>query len=155
MDMGSDVGTPLTGTQISIWPLPEKAKGHSPGTLYPPPEARSLQQGTLTIGTGSAKISFDDLYQQYYPRVLAYLRFRTGTLDVAEDLVSLVFERALTHLPIVSPIISEGTSPTYLWTHSSMETILASVQRRKSSSLERSASFYLLTSITCPNVNAR
>src|SRR5260221_4287414 len=52
--------------------------------LYLFPEARSLQQGTLTIGTGSAKISFDDLYQQYYPRVLAYLRFRTGTLDVAK-----------------------------------------------------------------------
>jgi RNA polymerase sigma-70 factor, ECF subfamily len=98
MDIGSDVGTPLTGTQISIWPLPEKAKGHSPGALCPPPEARPLQQGKLTIGTGSAKISFDDLYQQYYPRVLAYLRFRTGTLDVAEDLVSLVFERALSHL---------------------------------------------------------
>ena len=42
MDMGSDVGTPLTGTQISIWPLPEKAKGHSPRALYPTPEARPL-----------------------------------------------------------------------------------------------------------------
>jgi RNA polymerase sigma-70 factor (ECF subfamily) len=90
MDMGSDVGAPLTGTRISIWPLPKKAKAHVPGT--------PLQQAVLTIGTGSAKVSFDDLYQQYYPRVLAYLRFRTGTVDVAEDLVSLVFERALTHL---------------------------------------------------------
>lgn len=89
MDMGSDVGAPLTGTHISIWPLPEKAKGHAPGA--------SLQQAALTIGSGSARISFDDLYQQYYPRVLGYLRFRTGTVDVAEELVSLVFERALTH----------------------------------------------------------
>jgi RNA polymerase sigma factor (sigma-70 family) len=89
MDMGSDVGAPLTGTHVSIWPLPKKARGHMP-------EA-PLQQAALTIGTGGAKVSFEDLYQQYYPRVLAYLRFRTGTLDVAEDLVSLVFERALTH----------------------------------------------------------
>ncbi len=41
---------------------------------------------------------FDKLYQQYFPRVLAYLRFRVGTVDIAEDLTSLVFERALTHI---------------------------------------------------------
>ena len=41
---------------------------------------------------------FDKLYQQYYPRVLAYFRFRVGKGDVAEDLTSLVFERALTHI---------------------------------------------------------
>jgi Sigma-70 region 2/Domain of unknown function (DUF4367) len=41
---------------------------------------------------------FDGLYQQYYPRVLAYLRFRAGTVDIAEDLASMVFERALTHI---------------------------------------------------------
>ena len=41
---------------------------------------------------------FDTLYQQYYPRVLAYFRFRVGRSDVAEDLASLAFERALTHL---------------------------------------------------------
>ncbi len=41
---------------------------------------------------------FDKLYQQYYPRVLAYFRFRVGKIDVAEDLTSLVFERALMHI---------------------------------------------------------
>jgi RNA polymerase sigma-70 factor (ECF subfamily) len=41
---------------------------------------------------------FDTLYQQYYARVLAYCRFRAGRRDVAEDLASLVFERALTHI---------------------------------------------------------
>lgn len=98
MDMGSDVGNPLTGTRISIWPAPEKVMGHAPGALYPPAEAQAVPSDALTIGTGTKKLSFDDLYAQYYPRVLAYLRFRTGTVDVAEDLVSLVFERALTHL---------------------------------------------------------
>ncbi len=41
---------------------------------------------------------FNELYQQYYLRVLAYFRFRVGKGDVAEDLTSLVFERALTHI---------------------------------------------------------
>jgi len=41
---------------------------------------------------------FDKLYQQYYPRMLAYFRFRVGKADVAEDLTSLVFERALMHI---------------------------------------------------------
>ncbi len=43
-------------------------------------------------------VFFDKLYQQYYARVLAYFRFRVGKSDVAEDLTSLVFERALTHI---------------------------------------------------------
>lgn len=41
---------------------------------------------------------FDKLYRQYHPRVLAYFRFRVGKADVAEDLTSLVFERAFTHI---------------------------------------------------------
>lgn len=41
---------------------------------------------------------FDTLYQQYCRKVLAYLHFRVGTIDVAEDLTSLVFERALAHI---------------------------------------------------------
>jgi RNA polymerase sigma factor (sigma-70 family) len=41
---------------------------------------------------------FDDGYQRYYVHVLAFLRFRVGAPDVAEDLTALVFERALTHL---------------------------------------------------------
>ena len=40
---------------------------------------------------------FAMLYQQYYPRILAYLRFRVGMSDVAEELASQVFERALLH----------------------------------------------------------
>ncbi|MEO8955010.1 MAG: RNA polymerase sigma factor [Ktedonobacteraceae bacterium] len=43
-------------------------------------------------------VFFDRLYQQYYPRVLAYMRFRVGRVDMAEDLTSLVFERAWRHV---------------------------------------------------------
>lgn len=41
---------------------------------------------------------FAELYGKYYTRVLAYVRFRLGTLDYAEDLTSLVFERAFKHV---------------------------------------------------------
>ena len=40
----------------------------------------------------------DMLYRRYYPGVLAFLCFLVGTPEVAEDLASLVFEKALTHL---------------------------------------------------------
>ena len=84
MELGSDIGVPLAGTRLSIWPLPVKS------------EKKSAQ--TQVIQVGKQKIAFDDLYMQYYARVLAYLRFRVGSSEVAEDLVSQVFERALTHL---------------------------------------------------------
>ncbi len=42
---------------------------------------------------------FDVLYQQYYPHILAFLRFLVGSTEVAEDLTALVFEKALVHLP--------------------------------------------------------
>ncbi len=40
----------------------------------------------------------DTLYRQYYPSVLAFLCFLVGTPEVAEDLTSIVFEKAMTHL---------------------------------------------------------
>jgi len=84
MELGSDIGVPLAGTRLSIWPLPVKS------------EKKSAQ--TQVIQVGKQKVAFDDLYMQYYARVLAYLRFRVGSSEAAEDLVSQVFERALTHL---------------------------------------------------------
>jgi len=84
MELGSDIGVPLAGTRLSIWPLPVKS------------EKKSAQ--TQVIQVGKQKMAFDDLYMQYYARVLAYLRFRVGSSEAAEDLVSQVFERALTHL---------------------------------------------------------
>ncbi|GLV60039.1 DNA-directed RNA polymerase sigma-70 factor [Dictyobacter sp. S3.2.2.5] len=43
-------------------------------------------------------VFFDRLYQEYYQRVLSYVRFHTGAGESAEDITSMVFERALTHL---------------------------------------------------------
>ena len=82
MDLGSDVSVPLAGTRLSVWSLPAKTE----------------KKSALPVEIGSHKVSFDELYQQYYARVLAYMRFRTGSADAAEDLVAQVFERAVSHL---------------------------------------------------------
>lgn len=74
MDLGSNVGVPLPRAHLSVWPLPARQEQHR------------------------QKIAFDDLYAEHYTRVLAYLRFRVGSIEIAEDLVSQVFERVLTHL---------------------------------------------------------
>lgn len=41
---------------------------------------------------------FEALYRRYYPGVLVFLSFLVGSQEVAEDLASLVFEKALIHL---------------------------------------------------------
>ncbi len=58
---------------------------------------RTQEDGRNRLMDRKSHIFFDTLYQQYSPRVLAYFRFRVGKADVAEDLTSLVFERALRH----------------------------------------------------------
>ncbi len=95
MEMGSDVGVPLAGTRFSLWPLPvQREKEQAAQT-----QARQLNKREL---------AFDSLYEQYYARVYAYLRFRVGSTEVAEDLVSQVFERALTHLADLQSTVAAG-----------------------------------------------
>ncbi|GAC1518473.1 MAG: sigma-70 family RNA polymerase sigma factor [Ktedonobacteraceae bacterium] len=79
------MGAPLAGTRPSLWPLPVKQE-----------EKRAGQAQVMQVR--KIELAFDDLYGQYYARVYAYLRFRVSSTEVAEDLVSQVFERALTHL---------------------------------------------------------
>src|SRR5712692_12114484 len=57
---------------------------------------------------GNPCVRFDILYQRYYASVLAFLRFLVGTPEVAEDLTSLVFEKALTHFAEVRTPDSAG-----------------------------------------------
>ncbi len=70
--------------------------------------ASQEEQCTPAIGERGQQISFDALYQRYYPRVLAFLRFRTGMFDVAEDLTSIVFERALLHMADLQALDAAG-----------------------------------------------
>jgi len=46
---------------------------------------------------GDHYTGFEALYRRYYPGVLVFLCFLAGTPQVAEDLASLVFEKALIH----------------------------------------------------------
>ena len=90
MEVGSELGVPLQGTQLSsLWRLPTKAAQQ---------RKTGARAQEVSIIIGKECIAFDEIYLQYYARVLAYLRFRVGSNEAAEDLVSLVFERALTHL---------------------------------------------------------
>jgi RNA polymerase sigma-70 factor (ECF subfamily) len=89
MDMGSDMGLPLTASHLSLWPLPVRQE------LQRDQASTKREQA---VKGNKQQIAFDDLYGEYYARVLAYLRFRVGSPEVAEDLVSQVFERVLTHL---------------------------------------------------------
>ena len=57
-------------------------------------EVRTQKDDRDGLMDRKSHVFFDTLYQQYSPRVLAYFRFRVGKVDVAEDLTSLVFERA-------------------------------------------------------------
>ncbi len=47
---------------------------------------------------GDQYTDFDALYRRYYPSILVFLCFLVGKAEVAEDLASLVFEKALVHL---------------------------------------------------------
>jgi RNA polymerase sigma factor (sigma-70 family) len=61
-----------------------------------------------TIEQQGVQVTFDHLYQHYYPRVLAFLRFRIGSPEAAEDLTSVVFERALLHLSELQALDAAG-----------------------------------------------
>lgn len=40
------------------------------------------------------ELNFAELFQQYYPRVYNYLRYRVNVVEDVEDLISMVFEKA-------------------------------------------------------------
>lgn len=42
--------------------------------------------------------SFAELYEYYLPKVFRYISYQVGDVDLAEDLTSAVFEKALTRL---------------------------------------------------------
>ena len=69
---------------------------------------QNRQNGKKNRPLSKRELAFDNLYEQYYARVYAYLRFRVGSTEVAEDLVSQVFERALTHLADLQSTAAAG-----------------------------------------------
>jgi RNA polymerase sigma-70 factor, ECF subfamily len=87
--MGSELGLPLARTHLSLWPMPVRQEQQ---------HEQAQRTQAQVVQKSKQQLAFDELYGEYYARVLAYLRFRVGSAEVAEDLVSQVFERVLTHL---------------------------------------------------------
>src|SRR5256885_17066429 len=58
---------------------------------------------------GEQGVSFDALYQQYYPVIFAFLHFLVGTPEVAADLASLGFEKVWMHLTDIQALDTAGS----------------------------------------------
>ncbi|UCD29304.1 MAG: RNA polymerase sigma factor [Planctomycetota bacterium] len=81
-------------------------------------------------GGVSAKLDFAELFRQYYPRVYNYLRYRVNVPADAEDLISIVFEKAYTHREQFDP--AKGTFSAWLFriAHNTLANYYRSHQRR-------------------------
>lgn len=66
---------------------------------------RQFQVGQVTC--------FGQLYDQYIEKVYAFIYYRTRHQETAEDITSLVFTKALEHLPTFSP--DAGTFQAWLY----------------------------------------
>jgi len=52
---------------------------------------------------GVQGLDFEALFDLYYPKLYRYVRYRVDSLQEAEDLTALAFERALTHRASYDP----------------------------------------------------
>jgi len=59
--------------------------------------------GILERTGGSEQLAFVRLYDEYFPRVYNYARYRCGDAEAADDLAAQTFERALSHLKDYDP----------------------------------------------------
>lgn len=62
-----------------------------------PPDAASDERALVERARGDPS-AFAELYRRYLPRVHAFALRRTGVIEVAEDVTSATFERALRNL---------------------------------------------------------
>jgi len=74
----------------------------------------ALQEVTKTKdNTSESRLNFEQLFQQYYPRIYNYLRYRVASQEDAEDLANIVFERAYVHRESFNP--AKGAFSTWLF----------------------------------------
>lgn len=81
-------------------------------------------------GLSSTKLDFAELFREYYPRVYNYLRYRVSTPDDAEDLISVIFEKAYSHRSQFDP--GKGTFSTWLFriAHNTLANFYRTRERR-------------------------
>jgi RNA polymerase sigma-70 factor (ECF subfamily) len=91
---------------------------------------------TVVIGKASsqaetvseANLDLAQLFQQYYPYVYNYLRYRVNSVEEVEDLIGAIFEQAYTHRAQFDP--ARGAFSTWLFRIA--HNILVSHYRRRS-----------------------
>jgi RNA polymerase sigma factor (sigma-70 family) len=66
-----------------------------------------------TVHITEPDLDLAQLFQEYYPRVYNYLRYRVYVVEDAEDLISVVFEQAYTHRDQFDP--NKGAFSTWLF----------------------------------------
>jgi RNA polymerase sigma-70 factor (ECF subfamily) len=78
----------------------------------------------------AAELNFAELFREFYPRVYTYLRYRVNTPEDAEDLISLVFEKAYSHREKFDP--TKGDFSTWLFriAHNTLANYYRTQERR-------------------------
>ena len=71
------------------------------------------KSGDAFVEENEPNLDLAALFQQHYPRIYTYLRYRVAVLEDAEDLIGTVFERAYTHRAQFNP--TKGTFSTWLF----------------------------------------
>ncbi|GAB4456932.1 MAG: sigma-70 family RNA polymerase sigma factor [Anaerolineae bacterium] len=79
--------------------------------------------------TPAAQLNFAELFEQLYPRVFNYLRYRVNVPEDAEDLIGVVFEKAFTHRAQFDPAKGEFSTWLFRIAHNTLANYYRSRQR--------------------------
>lgn len=92
---------------------------------------------TKKIDPAGSNLDFAELFKEYYPRIYNYLRYRVNPPEDAEDLISVIFERAYVHREKFDP--DKGAFSTWLFqiAHNTLANYYRTHQRRSVWEAER------------------
>jgi RNA polymerase sigma-70 factor (ECF subfamily) len=92
---------------------------------------------TKKIDPAGSNLDFAELFKEYYPRIYNYLRYRVNPPEDAEDLISVIFERAYVHREKFDP--DKGAFSTWLFqiAHNTLANYYRAHQRRSIWEAER------------------
>jgi len=94
-------------------------------------QAAAIKKPTQTeSGSGEPDMNFAELFQQYYPRVYNYLRYRVGAREDAEDLIGTVFEKAFANKDKFDPDKGAFSSWLFRIAHNTLANYYRSRKRR-------------------------
>jgi len=90
----------------------------------------NIDEAQKDTGLSSTRLDFAQLFREYYSRIYNYLRHRVNTPDDAEDLISVVFEKAYSHRNQFDA--AKGTFSTWLFriAHNTLANYYRTQERR-------------------------